>query len=86
MVFRFVCREKANYPIATMCRVLGVSTSGYYAWRHHGPSARARADRELTEKIEKIHADSRTTYGAPRVHRSSGSATASGAAASGWPG
>ncbi len=51
-----------------MCRVLGVSTSGYWAWRKRAPSARERADRELAETILHIHHESRGTYGAPRVH------------------
>lgn len=51
-----------------MCHVLGVSTSGYYAWRQRGVSARARRDAELTELIVQIHRASRGTYGAPRVH------------------
>jgi putative transposase len=51
-----------------MCRVLGVSPSGYYAWQARPCSARAEADTLLTERIEKIHARSRETYGAPRVH------------------
>lgn len=51
-----------------MCRVLGVSPSGYYAWRHRGPSQRARRDAELRQRIEGIHATSRGTYGMPRVH------------------
>src|SRR5262245_65403584 len=51
-----------------MCRVLGVSPSGYYAWRQRPPSARARQDAELTMKIHTIHLESRGTYGAPRVH------------------
>jgi len=55
------------YPIATMCRVLGVSTSGYYAWRNRGPSARALSDRALTEKIRRYHRRSGGTYGAPRI-------------------
>jgi putative transposase len=55
------------YPIATMCRVLGVSTSGYYAWRKRGPSARALSDRELTQKIRRYHRRSAGTYGAPRI-------------------
>jgi putative transposase len=58
----------AEYRIATMCRVLGVSTSGYYAWQHRAPSARAQRDAELTMKIHTIHLESRGTYGAPRVH------------------
>lgn len=51
-----------------MCRVLGVSTSGYYAWRGRRQSARARQDAELTQLIREIHQVSRGTYGAPRIH------------------
>jgi putative transposase len=51
-----------------MCRVLGVSPSGYYAWRGRSPSVRARADAELSWRIGAIHQRSRETYGAPRVH------------------
>ena len=51
-----------------MCRVLGVSTSGYYAWLKREPSERALSDRELTAKIRASHARSGGTYGAPRVH------------------
>jgi putative transposase len=51
-----------------MCRVLGVSTSGYYAWRKRPPSARARRDAELRTRIEGIHEDSKRTYGRPRIH------------------
>jgi putative transposase len=51
-----------------MCRVLGVSPSGYYAWRHRGPSAHTRKDIELTQKIRLYHQASRGTYGAPRIH------------------
>lgn len=51
-----------------LCRVLGVSTSGFYAWRKRGPSSRARQDAELTRRIVRIHQASRGTYGAPRVH------------------
>lgn len=51
-----------------LCRVLGVSTSGFYAWRKRGPSTRARQDAELTRRIVRIHQASRGTYGAPRVH------------------
>ena len=55
-------------PVATACRVLHVSTSGYYAWRDRPTSARERANLELVEVIRTIHADSRGTYGSPRVH------------------
>lgn len=60
--------HRAKYPVATMCRVLGVSTSGYYSWAKRGPSARVLSDRVLAWKIRAIHLESRGTYGAPRVH------------------
>jgi putative transposase len=50
-----------------MCRALGVSPSGYYAWRSRPLSARGRADAELTARIRAIHERSRGTYGMPRV-------------------
>ena len=50
-----------------MCRLLGVSRSGYYAWRQRPPSARARADQGLSLEIREIHEQSRGTYGAPRI-------------------
>ncbi len=56
------------YPIATMCRVLDVSTSGYYAWLNRPPSPRAQRDAELPQRIASIFEASRQTYGAPRVH------------------
>lgn len=67
-VFRFVEQERASFPVATMCRVLGVSPSGYWAWRKRGPSARTVSDAGLSERIRAIHRHSRGTYGAPRVH------------------
>ena len=51
-----------------MARVLGVSTSGYYAWRRRPASARAQADADLTARAKEIHTRSRGTYGTPRVH------------------
>ena len=56
------------HAIATMCRVLGVSASGYYARLTRPPAARARADAELSARIAAIHQRSRATYGAPRIH------------------
>ncbi len=60
--------NQATFPVATMGRVLGVSEAGYYAWRHRLPSAHALADAALLKRVRTIHASSRETYGAPRVH------------------
>ena len=67
-MFRFVERERAHHPVHTMCRLLDVSASGYWAWQRRGVSARALSDAELTERIRQAHADSRGTYGVPRIH------------------
>jgi putative transposase len=67
-VFRFVEREKASHPVATMCRLLGVSPSGFWGWHARPVSARASRDAELVGQIARIHAASRGIYGAPRVH------------------
>jgi putative transposase len=55
-------------PVEMSCRVLGVSESGYYAWKRRPPSARAVRHVWLSELIARIHADSRGVYGARRVH------------------
>jgi putative transposase len=55
-------------PVEVACRVLDVSTSGYYAWRVRPPSARAIRHVWLTDLIVQVHQDSRGTYGALRVH------------------
>jgi putative transposase len=60
-------REKANYAVRRMCRVLGVSPAGYYAWRSRPPCRRRREDERLRLLIGEIHRFSRGTYGAPRV-------------------
>ena len=60
--------NQAVFPIATMARVLGVSTAGYYAWLRRPRSARAEADDALLRQIRTVHASSHGTYGAPRVH------------------
>lgn len=55
-----------------MCRLYGVSCSGYYAWLGREPSERARADAVLVEKIRREHRISRHSYGSPRVHEALG--------------
>jgi putative transposase len=66
--FRFIAAEKTNYPISLMCRVLGVSRSGFHAWEQRPPSERALADARLTERIRGIYARSRDSYGARRIY------------------
>jgi putative transposase len=68
MVFGFIAARKTEHSVKTMCRVLGVSRSGYHAWQRRPPSPRARRDAALTEQIASIHASSQKTYGSPRVH------------------
>jgi putative transposase len=63
-----VSEHRAVHAIATMCRVLEVSTSGYYAWQSRMPSKRSMDDGSLQADIEAIHRRSRSTYGVPRVH------------------
>ena len=60
--------HQAQFPIAAMCRVLEVSTSGYYAWLRRRPSKRDQEDAMLTQQIRAIHARSDGTYGAPRIY------------------
>ncbi len=59
--------HQASYSVATMCRMLEVSTSGFYAWLKRPASARSRSDAEMTEMIKQIHTWSRGTYGVPRM-------------------
>ncbi len=59
--------HQAEFRITTMARVLGVSTSGYYAWLKRPRSARERSDAALVERMQAIHRRSRGTYGAPRI-------------------
>jgi putative transposase len=67
-VFSFIAAEKTDYPVAVLCRVFGVSRTGFHNWERRAPSDRALEDAWLTEKIKQIHAASRGVYGAPRIH------------------
>ena len=59
------CRDQ--YPVRMMCRCLKVSPSGYYAWRSREPSARARANDVLLERIRIIHYESDGVRGSPKI-------------------
>jgi putative transposase len=67
-VFAFIAAEKACHSVTTLCRVLGVSRSGYHAWRIRRPCRRALEDERLTARIREIHRENRGVYGSPRVH------------------
>ena len=65
--FRFVEAEAAQFPVSLLCRAVGVTRQGFYAWKRRGPSVREVADGELGELIRKVHAETEGIYGAPRV-------------------
>lgn len=67
-VFWCTTANHALYPIAMMARILGLSRSGFDAWRDRKPSRWAQADAVLTEKTGAFQERSKRTYGAPRIH------------------
>jgi putative transposase len=68
MRFQFIEDHRDEFPVTRMCKVLNVSSSGYYAWRKRPVSAREVANQQLLEKIEVVHTESHETYGSPRVY------------------
>jgi len=60
-------RLEGEHTVGLMCRLLGVSRSGYYDWRHRPPSARAQADQRLTDDIRRVYAEHKGRAGAPRI-------------------
>jgi transposase InsO family protein len=67
--FDFIASKEVAFPVATMCRVLGVSPSGYYARQKRPLPKRVREDARLAAEIAAAHKASRGIYGSPRVHR-----------------
>jgi putative transposase len=67
--FAFIDVEKALWPIGVQCDVLGVSRSGYYAWKGRPEAERVTEDAELVVEIKAAHKTGRGAYGSPRVHR-----------------
>jgi putative transposase len=66
--FEFIDAQKAVFPVEFMCEQLGVSRSGFYAWKIRPESARQQQEQQLAEEVAKVHQESRGTYGSPRVH------------------
>jgi putative transposase len=69
MRYAVITRHRGEFEVRLMCRVLEVSTSGYYASLKRPPSWHAVVDEVLMAHVRIIHAESGETYGAPRVHR-----------------
>jgi putative transposase len=68
MTYIFIAQVCSDLPVATCCRVMKVSTSGFYAWQANPVSEKETADAFLTNTIVDIHRMSRRSYGSPRVH------------------
>ena len=68
-LFKLVEKNRANQSTASLCRLLGVSRSGFYAWHNRGPSPKDRYDAQLTEAMGELHQGYRRAYGARRIHR-----------------
>ena len=68
MKYACINLRRDHFPVRMMCRLLGISASGCYAWRTRPESTRARQDRELMPKIRRIFEVSKGVYGSPRVH------------------
>lgn len=68
MKFRFIEKHKDKCSIGHICTLLGVSRSGFYAWKNRKPSQREQINQVLIDHIRRIHRMSRKTYGSPRVY------------------
>ena len=68
MTYTFIAQRCHDLPVAACCRVMGVSTSGFYAWQANPVTNRDYDDAVLTDTMFDIHAMSRRSYGSPRVH------------------
>lgn len=69
MTYQFIEQHKHTFPIIVMCHVLGVSESGFYAWRKRPASQRTRGDAQLTQEIRQVFVRHRGRYGSPRIYR-----------------
>ena len=68
VVFAWIDAEKAEFPISTLCQVLQVSPSGFYASRGRPESTHAQTDRRLRVLVRASFDESRQRYGSPRIH------------------
>jgi putative transposase len=65
--YGFIARHRTIWPTRTMCRVMGVSTSGFYDWYERPPSERERNNARLLTRIRESFESSGQTYGSPRI-------------------
>ena len=86
MIYEFMAGHTEEFPVVRMCKVLEVSASGYHAWRRRAVSPRGQSNQGLLEQIRDVHAESRGTYGSPRVHARLRGSTGWPAAVTGWRG
>jgi putative transposase len=68
MKYQFIEQHKQEFPVAAMCQVLGVSESGFYAWRKRPACRRTREDARLTQEIRQVFVSHQGRYGSPRLH------------------
>jgi putative transposase len=68
MKYQFIAEHRQEYPVSTMCRVLEVACSGFYAWLERAPSRRSQQNTGLGERIVRIYQQNRQVYGSPRIH------------------
>ena len=68
MTFRFIDGHRRRWPVRLLCQTLGVSPSGYYAWRDRPAGGREQRRRALVTEIRAVHAEAKARYGSPRVH------------------
>ena len=68
MKFAFIEQHASAWPVNVMCRMLGVSRSGYYDWRGRAPSARVTANLALLGDVRRLQARHQGRYGSPRMH------------------
>jgi transposase InsO family protein len=69
MKFAFIHVEKAQFAVAALCRILGVTRQGYYAFASREASAHTRSEAELQTRVRRVYAESDGRYGSPRVHQ-----------------
>lgn len=69
MRYAFVDAHAGEFSVKRMCRLLKVSRSGYYAWRHRSPSQREQVNQALLEQIKLVYLLSNRTYGSPRIYK-----------------